>query len=93
MFPTGMYHPPQARPGRTYGFWDKVYEGSGGYGFVGAEKLALMCLCARRLTGSPKHLEYARDVADCYLTLTRPEDEPITPGKFAGLIAYVLLMD
>jgi len=77
-------------PNRTYGYWDKVYEGSGGYAFVGAEKLSLMCLCAYRLTGSQKHLKYARDVADCYLTLDRPAAEPITPGKFGGLIALSL---
>lgn len=77
-------------PDRTYGFWDKVYEGSGGYAFVGAEKLALMCLCAHRLTGSREHLQYAEDVADAYLASKRPADEPITPGKFGGLIAIGL---
>jgi hypothetical protein len=80
----------EPQPDRTYGFWDKVYEGSGGYAFVGAEKLSLMCLCAHRLTGSPEHLQYAKDVGDFYLTLSRPPDEPITPGKFGGLIALSL---
>lgn len=80
----------ETQPNRTYGFWDKVYEGSGGYAFVGAEKLSLMCLCAHRLTGSPEHLQYAKDVCDFYLTLTRPPKEPITPGKFGGLIALSL---
>jgi len=80
----------KVKPGRTYGFWDKVYEGSGGYAFVGAEKLALMCLCAHRLTGSKEHLQYARDVGNAYLRLTRPKDEPITPGKFGGLVALFL---
>jgi len=80
----------EPQPNRTYGFWDKVYEGSGGYAFVGAEKLSLMCLCAHRLTGSREHLEYAKDVCDFYLRLTRPPKEPITPGKFGGLIALSL---
>ena len=83
-------HGQEPQPNRTYGFWDKVYEGSGGYAFVGAEKLSLMCLCAHRLTGSREHLEYAEDVCDHYLTLTRPPKEPITPGKFGGLIALSL---
>ena len=48
-------------------------------------KLAMMCLCAHRLTGSREHLEYAKDVWDTYQTLPRPQDEPITPGKFGGL--------
>jgi len=78
------------QPNRTYGFWDKVYEGSGGYAFVGAEKLSLMCLCAHRLTESEEHLVYAKDVCDTYQTLPRPDDEPITPGKFGGLIALSL---
>lgn len=80
----------EVQPDRTYGFWDKVYEGSGGYAFVGAEKLALMCLCAHRLTGSEEHLQYAEDVWDRYQTLPRPRDEPITPGKFGGLVALSL---
>jgi hypothetical protein len=80
----------EPQTGRTYGFWDKVYEGSGGYAFVGAEKLSLMCLCAHRLTGSQEHLQYAKDVWDTYQTLSRPDDEPITPGKFGGLIALSL---
>jgi len=83
-------HREEPQPNRTYGFWDKVYEGSGGYAFVGAEKLSLMCLCAHRLTGSPEHLQYAKDVCDYYLALTRPPKEPITPGKFGGLIALSL---
>jgi len=83
-------HGQEAQPNRTYGFWDKVYEGSGGYAFVGAEKLSLMCLCAHRLSGSPEHLQYAKDVCDFYLTTTRPPKEPITPGKFGGLIALSL---
>ena len=74
----------------TYGFWDKVYEKSGGYGFVGAEKLSLMCLCAYRLTGEQDHLQYAKDVWAKYQTLQRPEREPITPGKYGGLIALSL---
>jgi len=80
----------EPQPNRTYGYWDKVYEGSGGYAFVGAEKLSLMSLCAHRLTGSREYLEYAKDVCDHYLTLTRPPNEPITPGKFGGLIALSL---
>jgi hypothetical protein len=80
----------EQQPNHTYGFWDKVYEGSGGYAFVGAEKVSLMCLCAHRLTGSQEHLQYAKDVCDFYLTLTRPPKEPITPGKFGGLIALSL---
>ena len=80
----------QAKPGVTYGFWDKVYEQSGGYGFVGAEKLALMCLCAHRLTGEPQYLQYAKDVWDTYQTIQRPKGVPITPGKFGGLIALSL---
>ena len=85
-----MPYKEQPRPDRTYGFWDKLYEGSGGYAFVGAEKLALMCLCAHRLTGSRQHLQYARDVCDRYLELERPREAPITPGKFGGLIALAL---
>ena len=80
----------EPQPNRSYGFWDKVYEGSGGYAFVGAEKLSLMCLCAYRLTGSEEHLQYAIDVWDAYQTLPRPEGEPITPGKFGGLMALSL---
>jgi hypothetical protein len=74
----------------TCGFWDKIYEGSGGYGFVGAEKLALMCLAAHRWCGSQEHLQYAKDVCNRYLTLSRPKDEPITPGKYGGLLALGL---
>jgi hypothetical protein len=87
-----IFVPPgeEAQPNRSYGFWDKVYEGSGGYAFVGAEKLSLMCLCAYRLTGSEEHLQYAMDVWDAYQTLPRPEGEPITPGKFGGLMALSL---
>ena len=76
--------------GRTYGFWDKIYEPSGGYAFVGAEKLALMCLCAYRLTDSKEHLQYAKDVWDVYQTLKRPSNKAITPGKYGGLIALSL---
>ena len=91
---TGMYlalakaeHP---EAGRTYGFWDIEYAGSGGYGSVGAERLAIMCLCAHRLTGSEKHLQFARDVCDFYISHPRPKNDGITPGKFAGLIALML---
>ena len=85
-----VHHKEKPQPNRTYGFWDKVYEGSGGYAFVGAEKVSLMCLCAHRLTGSQLHLQFAKDVCDHYLTLTRPPEEPITPGKFGGLVALSL---
>lgn len=83
-------HNEEFQPGRTYGFWDKIYEPSGGYAFVGAEKLALMCLCAYRLTDSTEHLQYAKDVWDTYQTLERPTDKAITPGKYGGLIALSL---
>ena len=78
------------KPTGTYGFWDKVYESSGGYGFVGSEKLSLMCLLAHRLTGSKEHLQYAQAVWETYQRLSPPEDKPITPGKYGGLIALSL---
>jgi len=74
----------------TLGFWESAYGASGGYGFVGAEKFAVMCLCAHRLTGSAAHLQFAKDVWDFYQTQTRPTKKGITPGKFAGLIALSL---
>ncbi|MBN2293181.1 MAG: hypothetical protein JXM70_12190 [Pirellulales bacterium] len=76
--------------GRTYGFWDKIYEPSGGYAFVGAEKLALMCLCAYRFIGNKDHLRYAVDVWDTYQTIDRPTDKAVTPGKYGGLVALSL---
>jgi hypothetical protein len=77
-------------PSRTYGFWDLLYTGSGGYGFLGAENLAIRCLCAHRLTGSRSHLEYARAVCQFYLEHPRPEIAGITPGKLAGQMALAL---
>jgi len=85
-------NPPDYRPdpNRTYGFWDLLFAGSGGYGFEGAERLATNCLCAHRMTGSREHLKFARDVCQYYLTHPRPKVDGIPPGKFAGLIAMAL---
>ncbi|NUQ65043.1 MAG: hypothetical protein HUU20_21475 [Pirellulales bacterium] len=77
-------------PNRTYGFWDLLYTGSGGYGFLGAESMAIHCLCAHRLTGSPAHLELARAVCQFYLDHPRPDVAGITPGKLAGQMALAL---
>jgi len=74
----------------TYGFWDVIYQGSGGYAFLGAEKLAIMCLCMHRLTGDDDALQFAKGVCDFYLTHPQPKTEGIVPGKFAGLIALAL---
>ena len=74
----------------TYGFWDMLYAGSGGYGFVGSERLAIMCLDIHRIVDSPKHLQVAKDICEFYLTHPRPSKNGITPGKIAGLIAMAL---
>ena len=74
----------------TYGFWDMLYAGSGGYGFVGAERLAVMCLGIHRLIDSPKHLQVAKDICGFYLTHPRPSKHGVTPGKIAGQIAMAL---
>lgn len=77
-------------PNRTYGFWDMIYAGSGGYGFVGAETHGIMCLAAYRITSSEKHLEFAKGICNFYLTHPRPSGIRVTPGKLAGQIALAL---
>jgi hypothetical protein len=74
----------------TWGFWDLLYTGSGGYGFLGAERYAIECLIAHRLTGSVEPLQFARAVCDYYRSHPRPEGAMMTPGKFAGIIALAL---
>jgi hypothetical protein len=74
----------------TWGFWDLLYSGSGGYGFLGAERYAVICLIAHRLTSSPQHLEFARRVCEYYMKHPRPAEARMTPGKFAGIIALSL---
>lgn len=75
---------------RALGFWDSAYGSSSGYAFVGAERFAIMCLNAHRLTGSTEHLELAKDVWDVYQKRPPPTEPGIVPGKFAGLIALSL---
>lgn len=71
-------------------FWGGTPMMRGGYGFQGAEKFAILCLSAHRMTGSRKHLAVARGVCDYYRMQPIPERVGLTPGKFAGLIALAL---
>ncbi|MGI9429506.1 MAG: hypothetical protein ACR2NM_12665, partial [Bythopirellula sp.] len=73
-----------------YKFWDSAYPASGGFGFGLPERFVNQLLNAYRLTGNDAHLQFAVDFWDYYQELTPPEDHPITPGKFAGLIALSL---
>jgi hypothetical protein len=75
---------------KTFGFWDLTYAGSGGYGALGAERYALMATQIHRLTGSPRHLELAREIGEFYLQQSIPKDEGISCGKFGGMIALML---
>jgi hypothetical protein len=74
----------------TYGFWDLAYTASGGYGFIGAERIALNALSIHRLTGSEPHLRFAREVCEFYRTKPIPQRDGITPGKYAGILALAL---
>lgn len=73
-----------------YQFWESAYPASGGFGFGLPERFIIQLLNAHRLTGSEAHLQFAIDFWDYYQTLKQPTDFPITPGKFAGLIAISL---
>jgi len=74
----------------TLPFWNSPPPASGGLGFSGAEKFAIMCLGVYRHLKSGEHLQFARDVWDYYRTQDRPAGGLLFPGKLAGQMALSL---